>query len=101
MKTKNELQEEVLNLWKQKGFRGTLSWVTGIGKSITLKKACDKILEQKSNFIIDYIVPTKVLKQQALKILDERVNVYIINTYVKKKRECNVLILDEILSISI
>lgn len=86
--------------------QGTLEFVTGTGKTNTAIIAIKKLMKTwyfTEPMDIDIVVPTKYLKAQweketemLRKIPWIAINVYVINTYVKEQRECDLLILDEI-----
>lgn len=95
MISKDEAQEEIIELWRNNGGRGGLEAVTGFGKSYLLNKICNRTLEKNPEAEIHFIVHSKVLKNQVIAQVDKRVKVFIINTYVKKKRECDLLLVDE------
>jgi superfamily II DNA or RNA helicase len=94
--TKDELQDTVLDHWRDTGGMGVAVWVTAVGKTILLKKAADRRLVKDAESVIHYVVPNRLLKKKAKKLLDKRVEVFVINSYVKKPRECDVLLIDEI-----
>jgi superfamily II DNA or RNA helicase len=97
-------QKEVINKWITNcKARGYTEICTGAGKSyigILAIKLCN---ERHSTKQINVIVPTTVLKEAwtdekkgHIKLHNlKNVNVYVVNTYVKTKHECALLLLDE------
>lgn len=93
-------QKNILRKWVSKGCRGTLEACTGFGKTYTAVLAISKMNEQYPDKTTLVVVPTKHLKTQWIKQIEEHylenVEVVIINTGVRRKRQCDLLILDEI-----
>jgi superfamily II DNA or RNA helicase len=97
-------QKQVINKWINNcKARGYTEICTGAGKSyigILAIKLCN---ERHSTKQINVIVPTTVLKEAwtdekkgHIKLHNlKNVNVYVVNTYVKTKHECALLLLDE------
>lgn len=91
----------VVNNWIRKNCRGTACCATGFGKTRVALIAIDKVLQLNPNCIITVIVPTKVLQDQWLHILQNKnikgnINVVISNTAIKKPFYCDFLIIDEV-----
>lgn len=95
MISKDEWQSETLDKWRKYGGKATVVAVTGVGKSVLLEKAATKRLEFDSTSVVHYIVHSKLLKKQVKDKIDPRVEVHIINSYIKKKRKCDLLLVDE------
>ena len=93
-------QKSILRKWVDKDCRGTLEACTGFGKTYTAVLAISKTNEQHPDKTTLVVVPTKHLKTQWEKQVEEHhlhnVEVVVINTGVRRKRECDLLILDEI-----
>ena len=93
-------QQEVIARWTAAGRRGTLEAVTGFGKTyvalLILKDMHERLPEGKALII----VPTQNLRKQwsdKCKSMGlDNVSVQVINTAVKRKHECDLLVLDEI-----
>ena len=96
--TRDERQELVIDKWKAAGCRSTVVANTGFGKTRTALKAMQRVLNKAPAAIIVVIVPTKILKDQWIKQLNEwniPATVMVINTAAKKPFYCNFLVLDE------
>ena len=96
--TRDERQDLVIDKWKAAGCRSTVVANTGFGKTRTALKAMQRVLNKAPTAIIVVIVPTKILKDQWIKQLNEwniPATVMVINTAAKKPFYCNFLILDE------
>ena len=96
--TRDERQDLVINKWKAAGCRSTVVANTGFGKTRTALKAMQRVLNKAPTAIIVVIVPTKILKDQWIKQLNEwniTATVMVINTAAKKPFYCNFLVLDE------
>ena len=93
-------QKSILRKWVEKDCRGTLEACTGFGKTYTAVLAIQKTNEQYPNNTILVVVPTRHLKEQWEKQVEEHylenVTVAIINSSVRRKHTCDFLILDEI-----
>jgi len=94
-KTRDESQEEFVDLWIANNCYGSLLGVTGYGKTICSIKCALK--SKALNTAV--IVPTKELKKQWLEVTKSfklpNVSVYIVNTAAKLNLECDLLIVDE------
>lgn len=96
--TRDERQDLVIEKWKAAGCRSTVVANTGFGKTRTALKAMQRVLNKAPAAIIVVVVPTKILKDQWIKQLNEwniPATVMVINTAAKKPFYCNFLILDE------
>lgn len=99
--TRDQRQELGRQIWIKNKCIGTLCYGTGVGKTRTALNCIGSILKKYSNFKFLIIVPTETLKNQWQQQIDERdfqfnCEVQIVNTVIKHKWNCNVLILDEI-----
>ena len=89
--------------WKQSGFKGSLEAATAFGKTFVARIALGKIEKRikmtGKNFKVHVIVPRKVLKDQWEEEMSHfsklSIEVFVINTYVKEPRSCDLIILDE------
>jgi len=95
MISKAERQNEIIDTWVKLGGRGSLEAVTGFGKSTMLNKICNLRLAKYPESEIHFIVHSKLLKDQVKNLVDSRVKVFIINTYIKQERKCDLLLVDE------
>lgn len=96
--TRDERQDLVIEKWKAAGCRSTVVANTGFGKTRTALKAMQRVLNKAPAAIIVVIVPTKILKDQWIKQLNEwniPATVMVINTAAKRPFHCNFLVLDE------
>lgn len=93
-------QKSILRKWVDKGCRGTLEACTGFGKTYTAVLAISKTNEQHPDKTTLVVVPTRHLKMQWEKQVEEHglhnVTVAIINSSVRRHHKCDLLILDEI-----
>jgi superfamily II DNA or RNA helicase len=93
-------QKSILRKWVAKDCRGTLEACTGFGKTYTAVLAIQKTNEQHPEKTILVVVPTKHLKTQWTAEIEKNnlinTDVVVINSGVKRKRQCDFLILDEI-----
>jgi superfamily II DNA or RNA helicase len=95
-------QYEIIEAWKANKFKGTVSAVTGFGKSYVGILIIMQMLQKNKNRSALIIVPTLYLQSQwyellkKAKITSTNIEVLVINTAVKKKRTVDLLILDEI-----
>lgn len=89
-----------INKWVGNGAKGTLEWVTAMGKTFASFIIIKKLLEKDNTRTTIVVVPTIQLKDQwEFKLNKEKiknVTVYVINTVIKNKHKCDLLILDEI-----
>ncbi len=93
-------QRKSIDVWKSKGYRGTVEAVTGFGKTFVaclIIQDMNKTLPEKDTLII---VPTRYLldqwKERITEMNLQNVNIMVINTGVKSLRITDLLILDEI-----
>jgi superfamily II DNA or RNA helicase len=104
--TRDDRQEQGIEIWKKSNGWGTLEYCTGFGKTITAIKIINKIIKNRGEIIIIIIVPTITLKTQWEEKLKEysisSFNVYVINTptltetLTNSMLECYLVIYDEI-----
>ena len=99
--TRDERQEECRVKWIKNGCKGTITASTGFGKT-RVGLNCIKSFTNKYNHTkIIIIVPTTALKEQWTNIIDSNnltfnCEVIVINTAIKNKYKCDVLLIDEI-----
>lgn len=99
--TRDERQKEGVIKWIKSGCKATLEYPTGTGKTITAIKAIKQLLKKYPNFRTLVVVPTETLQEQWKKELAKfdilfNADVQIINTVIKHKWECDILVIDEI-----
>lgn len=98
--TRTDRQNLGIRKWISAGFRGTLVWATGVGKTRAAITAIKLFLSKNSNKKIVVIVPTEHLKIQWMQELAKYgifhdVNVEIINSAIKIDTKVDFLVLDE------
>lgn len=98
---RDKRQLMVVNNWIRNNCKGTACCATGFGKTRVALLAMDKVLKLNPNCVVVIVVPTKVLQDQWLRILEDRnikgnISVVISNTAIKKPFYCNFLIIDEV-----
>ncbi len=96
--TRDERQDLAIEKWKKAGGRATWSLPTGFGKSRTALKTIQRVLNKAPTAIVVIIVPTKILKDQWVKHLQDwnlSATVMVINTAAQKPFHCDFLVLDE------
>lgn len=93
-------QKSILRKWVKHGCKGTLEACTGFGKTYTAVIAIQKINEQYPDKSILVVVPTRHLKTQWGSQVEkhdlQNVSIAVVNTSIKRKRKCDLLVLDEI-----
>ena len=99
--TRDERQEISINKWKTAKGLGLMLLPTGFGKTIVAIKIIKKIKAKKGEVNVLIVVPSDYLKQQWESILkkhncDDVSTVLIINTAIKARRNCDLLIADEV-----
>lgn len=97
--TRDERQDLAIEKWKKAGGKNCIIANTGFGKTRTALKLMTRVLSKNATAIIVVIVPTKILKDQWIKQLEEwKINatVMVANTAAKKPFYCNLLVLDEV-----
>lgn len=99
---KNKLSEQYafITKWKQAKAIGTLEACTGYGKTTVGILAIREMNQNHPERVSHVVVPTLVLKNQWESTITEwklqHVTVWVVNTYIKEVRYCNLLVLDEI-----
>ena len=99
--TRTERQQEAVRDWiKHKG-KGTLEMPTGFGKTNSALIALKAVLKKYPTLRVLVVVPTETLKIQWSQKIDEHgltfsADVQIINTVIRHKWQCDVLVIDEI-----
>lgn len=98
--TRSERQELGISKWVDNNCCGCLVWPTGTGKTRAGMLAINKFLLKNPGKFITVVVPTEVLQTQWKNVLYEHglflnVSVRIINSAIKEKWMCDMLILDE------
>lgn len=100
MDPREKWQNEAEAIWNLNGGNGIVEAGTGTGKTFLALKIIIKALKHYSTWDIDIVVPRVPLKAQWEKHLKahglDHIEVFVINTYVKEKRDCDLRILDEI-----
>ena len=61
---RTERQKLGIKKWAEKGFRGSLMWCTGVGKTFGAIMAIKGFLKNNKDKVIKVIVPTEHLKVQ-------------------------------------
>lgn len=99
--TRDERQDLTIDNWKKAGGRATILAATGFGKTRIALKTIKRILDKKPDSKIIVVVPTDYLKTQWLMEivewgLSQNVHVYIINSLIKERLSCDLLVCDEV-----
>lgn len=93
-------QQQVIDKWTKAGRRGTLEAVTGFGKTYVALLILQDLNMRLSTGTALVVVPTQNLRDQWQSQIEEmgitNTKVQVINTAVKLKHDCDLLILDEI-----
>lgn len=100
---RNLRQQEIIEEWIRLKARGYAECFTGFGKTRLAIMAIQECNKRDANRITHVIVPTTTLKNSWIKpkkgFIDlyklKNVQVFVINTYIKQSRECDLLIADE------
>ena len=98
--TRTERQQEAIRCWIKAKGKGTVEGCTGFGKTRMGLMTIKALLKKYPQFRILVVVPTTALKDQWQVQLDEwgfsfNSEVQVINTVIKHKWSCDLLILDE------
>ena len=98
--TRTERQQEAVRCWVRAKGKGSIEAATGFGKTNMGLIAIKALLKKYPQFRILVVVPTTALKDQWQIQLDEwefsfNSEVQVINTIIKHKWSCDLLILDE------
>lgn len=101
--TRDERQAEAVQKWLASKGHGTLEMCTGFGKSRTAFLIVERLLSKYPAMDILVVVPTEILKNQWIALIDGKglslnMRVSIINTVSKNGDQCDLLIIDEYLS---
>lgn len=103
--SRDERQEESRVKWIKSKCRGTLVAATGYGKTRVGLNCIKTILRSYPDRRVIIIVPTTALKEQWTTIIDSNdltfnCEVVVINTAIKNRYKCDVLVIDEIHRVS-
>lgn len=100
-----EKQNEAVSCWIKNGGNGIIQWPTGTGKTNIAILIIQRLNKNLPNGEIHVVVPNANLKEDwtgnkfKKGHIENRgllnVKVFVINTYIKKERVCDLLILDE------
>lgn len=97
---KLERQKGFIQKWIDNLGRGTLEACTGFGKSYVGTLAADLCNIRHAGDNIDIVVPSLYLqKKWQIDLIEHDIKnatVYVVNTYIKSRHECGLLILDEV-----
>jgi superfamily II DNA or RNA helicase len=99
--SRNERQDLGIERWKKAKGRGTCLYPTGFGKTRVAMKVLERVLVQRPDYTAVVIVPTDTLQKQwqaelVARNIDRSVDVYIVNTAIKRELTCELLIVDEV-----
>ena len=99
--TRTERQQECIKCWIKAKGRGTIVAPTGAGKTMVALMTIKALLKKYPQLRILVVVPTTTLKNQWQGKIDEwgfpfNTDIEVINTVIKHKYVCDLLILDEI-----
>ena len=99
--TRTERQIAGIRKWGHAGGKGTVVASTGFGKTRLGLMLCEALLKKKESLRILVVVPTDLLQEQWTTQLNDwgfslNSNVYVINSAIKQRLSCDLLILDEI-----
>jgi superfamily II DNA or RNA helicase len=98
--SRSERQQLGIQRWREAKGKGTFQWATGMGKTYTALKVINLVRERKADAVVHIVVPTIFLQAQFHQALGRsnilNVDVYVINTYVREPRACDLLIADEV-----
>lgn len=97
-------QLEGRHKWLEAKGKGTLEYPTGLGKTKTAIDCITKVLSKYPKFKVIVVVPTTGLQNQWISKLDEKglslnCQVLVVNTAIKDNYVCDILVIDEYLSI--
>ena len=98
---RTERQKQCVKHWLTNKLKGTIVGCTGFGKTRVALMSLKLVLKKYPTFRVLVVVPTETLKNQWIGLLDEwglglNCDVQIINTVIKNKYDCDILIIDEI-----
>lgn len=99
--TRDQRQDECRKAWLSHKGRGTIEACTGFGKTRCAINCMKSVLSKYPTIRTLVVVPTELLKNQWIAILDEQglslnTEVQVVNTAAKNGYECDLLIIDEI-----
>lgn len=99
--SRDDRQDLGIEKWKAAKGRGTCVYATGFGKTRLAMKIITRVLTQRPDYRAIVIVPTNALLEQWQGELIERklnnnVDVYVVNTAIKRELSCDLLIVDEV-----
>lgn len=99
--TRDERQDQFISKFIAARGRGTLEAATAFGKTRVALKIIQQLRREKTDRKVIIVVPHEYLKLQWESLVKEwkvqdHTSVYIINSFVKSRHECSLLILDEI-----
>lgn len=99
--TRDERQEECKKAWLSNKGKGTIEACTGFGKTRCAINCLKAVLSKYPTIRTLVVVPTELLKNQWIAILDStglglNTEVQVVNTTAKNGYECDLLIIDEI-----
>ena len=99
--TRDERQEQCKRAWLLHKGRGTIEACTGFGKTRCAINCLKAVLSKYPTIRALVVVPTELLKNQWIDILDKEglglnTEVQVVNTTAKNGYECDFLIIDEI-----
>lgn len=98
--TRTERQQEAIKYWIKAKGKGTIEGCTGVGKTRIGLMTIKALLKKYPQFMVLVVVPTIALKEQWQVQLDDwgftfNSEVQVINTVIKHKWNCDLLIIDE------
>jgi superfamily II DNA or RNA helicase len=98
--TRTERQQEAIKCWIKAKGKGTIEGCTGVGKTRIGLMTIKALLKKYPQFRVLVVVPTITLKNQWQTQLDDwgftfNSEVQVINTVIKHKWTCDLLIIDE------
>ena len=98
--TRTERQQEAIKYWIKAKGKGTIEGCTGVGKTRIGLMTIKALLKKYPKFRVLVVVPTVALKEQWQVQLDDweftfNSEVQVINTVIKHKWNCDLLIIDE------
>lgn len=99
--SRDDRQKEGRKKWIKNGCKGCLEYPTGVGKTWTAIMCIKTVLKKYPDFKLLVVVPTEALQEQWKKELAKNdlifnTEVQIINTVIKHKWICDILVIDEI-----
>lgn len=99
--SRDERQEECRRKWILNKCKGTIVASTGFGKTRVGLNCIKTVLDKYPNLKVIIIVPTTALREQWCRIIDDSglslsCKVIVINTAIKNRFKCDILVIDEI-----